>query len=254
MDQGTLYIEVNAGLCNRLRAMVSAICWAERIRRKLCICWPTWKPECAADFSILFDRGQLPDWIEINDHTLAGKKQCLSPSDAEALLIDAEPIRAICIQSHGCFWPRSTVEENDRWLFWLRHIKPSQHVKNLMNSWYPTLGPDGVTVHIRRTDNQKAILLSPIPRFIERLRKIPSHIFLRVFSDDISAVDDIRREYGYRVLVCEAFRERNTQEGMIEAAAVFFALAASDHVLGSANSSFSEVACDYGGGVLEIVT
>ena len=91
-------------------------------------------------------------------------------------------------------------------------------------------------------------------RFLLRLDQFPPQYFILVFSDDIEAVDDIRRVYGFRVLAPEVVRKRTTLDGMIEAAAVFFAIARSKHVIGSANSSFSEVACDYGNVHLEIVS
>ena len=49
-----LVLEVNAGLCNRIRAFVSGLCWAEKLNRRLVVCWPDEKPECAATFSNLF--------------------------------------------------------------------------------------------------------------------------------------------------------------------------------------------------------
>jgi hypothetical protein len=252
MDQGSLYLEVNAGLCNRLRAMVSGICWAERLRRKLYVCWPSWKPECGATFSNLFDGRQFPDWIEVIDTTLTDKQQCLSPADAAMILNTTQS--SINIQSHGCFWPRKDRADNEQWLYWLRQLQPSQQVIHVLSSWTKSLAPDSVTVHVRRTDNQKAIRLSPMNRFLLRLDQFPPQFFILVFSDDIEAVDDIRRVYGFRVLAPEVVRKRNTLDGMIEATAAFFAIARSKHVIGSANSSFSEVACDYGNVNLEIVS
>jgi hypothetical protein len=40
---------------------------------------------------------------------------------------------------------------------------------------------------------------------------------------------------------------------MVEAAAVFFALAGKRQIFGSANSSFSEIAAEYGGVSLEVL-
>jgi hypothetical protein len=249
---GTLYLEVNAGLCNRLRALVSGICWAEEVHRKLVVCWPDLKPECAASFSNLFDGTGLPDWIEINNRTLVTKIQVLSPADAADIFMSSDPI--LFIQSHGCFWPRDTDVRRKKWLSYLRLLKPSPEVTTVLESWSSSITPDSVAVHIRRTDNGKAIRLSPLEAFRVRLHALQKHMFLLVFSDDERAIDAMKSEFGYRVLAPETIRNRGNLDGMIEATAVFFALASKPLILGSANSSFSEIACDYGNSVLELVT
>ena len=249
---GTLYLEVTAGLCNRLRALVSGICWAEEVHRKLVVCWPDLKPECAASFSNLFDGTGLPDWIEINNRTLATNVQVLSPADAAIVFKSSEPI--LCIQSHECFWPRDTDVRRAKWLTYLRLLKPSPEVTAVLESWSTSIRPDSVAVHIRRTDNGKAIRLSPLEAFRVRVHALPKHMFLLIFSDDEKAIDAMKSEFGYRVLAPETIRERTSYQGMIEATAVFFSLASKPLILGSANSSFSEIARDYGNTVLELVT
>jgi hypothetical protein len=103
----TLYLELNAGLGNRIRAMISGICWAERLCRRLVIWWPV-KPECAAGFSILFNGSRLPDWIEIRDTQSSEiPTQILSPDDARIFFEGKEHIDALHIKSHGCFWSRT---------------------------------------------------------------------------------------------------------------------------------------------------
>lgn len=248
---GVLYLEVNAGLCNRLRALVSGICWAERLGRKLVLCWPSRKPECAAGFYDLFAQGSLPDGIEVIDGTLSQTKQCLSPIDAEKYIANHPENEPISIQSYGCFW----AGDRKLWLQHLRALKPSTAVRTRLDI-YRQKGCENVdtAIHIRRTDNENSIRLSPLATFIETIRSMPAPQRFLLFSDDHQAIKLLVEEFGAAKFICpEVIRERASREGMIEAVAVFFTLASCQMILGSVNSSFSEIARDYGGAELILV-
>jgi hypothetical protein len=74
-----------------------------------------------------------------------------------------------------------------------------------------------------------------------------------VFSDEREVVQNLQNGFGAKVLAFESVRSRTTLEGMLEAAAVFFAMAGKKQIKGSANSSFSEIASEYGGASLEVL-
>jgi hypothetical protein len=248
---GILYLEVNAGLCNRLRALVSGICWAERLGRKLVICWPSRKPECAAGFYELFAHSSLPDGVEVIDGTLSQKNTCLSPADAEKYIVNHPENEPISIQSYGCFW----ALDRQIWLQHLRALKPSNAVRLRLDD-YRRKGCENLdtAIHIRRTDNEKAIRLSPLGTFIEKIREMPAPQRFILFSDDHQAIRLLVEEFGLAKFICpEMIRERASREGMIEAVAVFFTLASCQMILGSVNSSFSEIARDYGANTLVLV-
>jgi hypothetical protein len=241
-----LVLEVNAGLCNRIRAFVSGLCWAEKLNRRLVVCWPDEKPECAATFSNLF-QGVFPDWVEIRNEILVRPKRCLSPTDANTIFSQAVDGQPIFIKSHGCFWS-CEGDGKTRWLEFLRSLQPSLVVKNLLTEWQGSR-TTWTAVHIRRTDNDKAILSSPLSAFQTRLEK-EKEFFL--FSDDFVAVESIKVIYPHAQTV-EWIRKRNTLEGMIEGTAVFFMLSGANRILGSASSSFSEIAALHGNTSLELV-
>ncbi len=248
---GVLYLEVNAGLCNRLRALVSGICWAEQLGRKLVICWPSRKPECAAGFYDLFAQGSLPDGIEVIDGALGYKNTCLSPADAEKHIVSRPEGQPISIESYGCFW----AGDRQIWLRHLRKLKPSDAVRARLDD-YRRKGSENLdtAIHIRRTDNEKAIRLSPLATFIEKIREMPAPQRFILFSDDTQAIRVLVEEFGLAKFICpEYIRERATREGMIEAVAVFFTLASCQMIVGSVNSSFSEIARDYGANTLVLV-
>lgn len=249
---GVLYLEVNAGLCNRIRALISGICWARKLDRELIICWPSFKPECVAGFYDLFAESSLPTDVHVIDDVLSQKTTCLSPMDAVHLLQDVPAGKPISLISHGCFWSL----DKEMWLHHLRNLQPSQAVVALMASWnLKGLRMLDTVIHIRRTDNEKAIRLSPLSAFIQKIKNLPSEKKYALFTDDAVAAGILQGEFGSnRILTFESCRNRYSKEGMIEAAAVFFCLASKKIILGSANSSFSEIARDYGGGSLEIIS
>lgn len=248
----TLNLEVNAGLGNRIRAMISGICWAEKLCRRLVIWWPV-KPECAAGFSILFNGSRLPDWVEIRD-TISSEvpTQVLSQDDARSFFEGKDDIDALYIKSHGCFWPRTDGLANMKWLSYLRALQPSVAVEDVYSRWKSQGLLCGNVIHIRGTDNEKARRLSPLSMFKSAITDETGENFTLI-SDDTDLLLEMYECFGERMRIPERIRQRHTEEGMIEATAAFFVLARAFKVLGSANSSFSEIARDYGSCLLKIV-
>lgn len=247
----TLCLEVNAGLGNRIRAMISGICWAEKLCRRLVIWWPV-KPECAAAFSILFNGSRLPDWVEIRDTISEVPTQVLSPDDARSFFEGKDDIDALYIKSHGCFWSRTDSVANMKWLSYLRALQPSDAVENLYSQWKSQGLLCHTVIHIRGTDNEKARRLSPLSMFKSAIADETGENFTLI-SDDTDLLLEMYECFGERMRIPERIRQRHTEEGMIEATAAFFVLARAFKVLGSANSSFSEIARDHGSCLLKIV-
>lgn len=239
-DRKILALEVNAGLCNRLRALVAGICWAEKLDRKLVIYWPSNRPECMAGFYDLFKYNCLPDFVNVLYVHLPTAESCLQRGDAERIFALRENDDVIYIKSHGNFWGSDST-----YLGNLGFLMPSESVKSLLDSWDKLgLSSTDIAVHIRMTDNEKAIRLSPFELFVRKINSIDGPV--AVFSDEPRAVMALEEMFGSKVKSFESVRKRNTLEGMIEAAAVFFALAAKKQIFGSANSSFTEIAREYG--------
>lgn len=248
VDRKLLRLEVNAGLCNRLRALIAGICWAEKLDRKLVVYWPSFKPECAAAFNDLFLKNCLPDFVTVIDDVLDSPESCLQLPDAEYIFSQKSDLSIIDIKSHGNFWGSS----DKTYVGYLRFLYPSPSVSSLLETWKQNgLSLPTCAFHIRMTDNQKAIRLSPFELFGKQIEKTPGPVV--VFSDEPNAILALQENFGNRILSFESVRKRFCLEGMVEAAAVFFALASKQIIYGSANSSFSEVAHDFGGNELIIL-
>ncbi len=248
MGQELLYLEVNAGLCNRLRALIAGICWAEKLGRNLIVAWPSNKPECKVGFFDLFAKESLPPWVQIMDVMLNAPVTCLSADDFIKIIKSQDSMPSLI--SHGNFWGG----DQDIWLEHLRRFKPNNAVQMYVDFWKEQGLQDIQTaLHIRRTDNEKSIRLSPVHLFKELLHDLPDRRVV-VFSDEASVVYELKQLFPTKVYAPEQFRSRRDKEGMIEAAAVFFSLASMKQIYGSANSSFSEMASAYGNVPLKSVT
>jgi hypothetical protein len=252
-SRGQIYLEVLAGLCNRLRALVAGIRFAEDSNRKLVIYWTDVKPECCAAFTELFAEGSLPSWVTVINSEVPKEKarlfkMCLSRDQLPSEPTD--PTEDIYIRSYGCFYEGT---DSLQWLQHFRGLKPHPNILSVVEAWKTKVGPSSLSVHIRRTDNFKSIVGSPLEAFSKRFKKESATQIFTIFSDDAKAVQTLEKEFPGQIIVLETVRARNTLKGMLEGAAVFFYLASSEKILGSVASSFSELAAVYGMCELECI-
>jgi hypothetical protein len=233
-----MFLQVCAGLANRLRATVSGICAAEDLGVPLVISWP-WEVTCAATFKDLFE--PVPK-IEISEMHNYRARMCLSPADWEREKTHSE----IIIKSYGQFHQ----SDPERWLRTLRSLKPREEflgpVKKLIVG-------NVVGVHIRRTDNKVSCEKSPTAAFIAEMKKYPSDIRFFIATDDTKEWYTLLNTFSAaRLIRATTNSSRDTSDGMCDAFIDFLCLAACKEILGSAGSSFSEMAAAYGGRPLRI--
>jgi hypothetical protein len=110
-----------------------------------------------------------------------------------------------------------------------------------------------IGVHIRRGDHEKSIRDSPFELFIEAMRDFPEDVRFIIATDDESVKQTLDTLFAGRCLFPARFRSRNTDKGMEQAILDFLALASCSQILGSAHSSFSEMAAAYGGSDLIVI-
>jgi hypothetical protein len=172
--------------------------------------------------------------------------EVLSREDWDRVYFNWDQTSDLYIKSYGIFY------SNDSWDVQLRKLKPSRQVKEFVDrrcatvDWTKTVG-----VHIRRTDNKKSILASPVEGFLQKMREEDDCTFL-LATDDKEVRNTIELEFGPRCIVPAIVLSRKTEEAMIQGVADFFALSKCSKIIGSAHSSFSEIAARYGGVVLYV--
>lgn len=231
---GTLTIEVLAGMANRIRAMVSAICLAADLDMNLRVIWSANDPACMARFDMLFDKNALPPWVSVDmGPRLENAIDVLSPDDLERYIQSGSKET---IRSYGHFYQK----DPKKWFSYLCCIKPLQPLSFQI--------PDGaVGVHIRRGDHQKARQFSPIHLFIEEMKKEPETTIFVVATDDRNERKALLEHFDSSRLIFPANTlSRMTLKGMQDALQDFIALSKCQKVLASYNSSFSELAATYG--------
>ena len=236
-----LHLQVCGGFGNRLRALVSGICWAEDLSRTLHLYWWNYDRACMCPIEKLLDLSSIPNWVKIHAGYLEQPIECLQPSE----FIDAGyPTH---IKSYGQFH----TSDPERWLRHLRALRPSRLIAQRV-AMIPRI--HSVGIHIRRGDNLRAAEESPLPAYIDELWR--NH---KETSNFIIATDCPEARYLFQILFPQKsifparVQFRYSEEGVYEGCVDFFSLAACPTILGSAHSSFTDMAAAYGGAQLKII-
>lgn len=113
-----------------------------------------------------------------------------------------------------------------------------------------------IGVHIRRGDHQKSIEASPLELFIRRMdqhveEQKDTQFFLA--TDCLQTKKELVSRYGNRIISHDIELSRSSEKGMEGAVIDLFCLSKTQLLLGSAYSSFSEMASEIGQIPLEMV-
>lgn len=235
-----LTVEVVAGMANRLRAMVSAMCLADDLKMRLKVIWSPNSPSCMTLFGTLFAIESLPSWVTVViGPMLETATEVLSPQDLEVWLSKPPtPIR-----SYGHFYQK----DMPRWLNYLRILQPNSRIK------LPFVTPNTVGIHIRRGDHQKSKIYSPLTSFISVMQAEPPNTQFIVATDSQVDKEALLNLFGQRVTFPAVNLSRMTQLGMQSAMTDFISLSRCCKIFGSYQSSFSEIAALYGGVPLHVI-
>lgn len=231
----TITIEVLAGLGNRIRALVSAICLAEDMDENLHVIWPANDPACMIRFDDLFEKYTLPRWVQIDMGPLEGKSVEIETEEQ----LDSWKVSSprLPIKSHQPFYKYSS----DKWLKILRSLKPVQEIQQRISHQEPFVG-----VHIRRGDHVKSKTYSPLELFIDAMKQEAESTKFIIATDSANVKRDLQALFGERVSFPAMSLSRMTRQGMQSALIDFLYLSKSSKILGSYDSSFSQIAALYG--------
>jgi len=255
------------GLCNRLRAIMSAISLARDIQVPLKIIWLR-DAGLNARFSDLFNPlPEIPETkVTITDSTawyfygVPRLRNLYLPSLLQINAFDtilnearlaeiinsistdnlSEAIRRllcgnVLIQTGLGFYPSDERELQQLFV-------PSEAVRSFLAKRLEKIDPHTVGLHIRRTDNEQSAKHSPLSAF-ERamsadLERDPKTSFY-IATDDPTVFTSLSSRFP-SCFCCESFPTRSTLSGMQEAVAELFTLIACPRFHGSYWSSFSD--------------
>lgn len=253
LSKETLDFRPCAGLANRLRAMVSAICAAEDLGWKLRVWWPIEPGIHAAPFSDLFQvpKSFPPDLVTLEERWHSATELLVKNQEewnTVSRRLKTSPLQMLCYLKS---YYRFHTADNERWLKHLRNLKPlEQHMRRVEECLAPAAGRPLIGIHIRRTDHAVSIKHSPTDVFLKSMRRVfalhPKALFF-IASDDDRERLRIKQEFGKRVLTLAETLDRTSIEGGVDALLDFIALSKCTEIWGSVHSSFCELAAQYGG-------
>lgn len=239
------------GLCNRLRAIASARALARERGDALEVHWDV-AYDMNARFSDLFEEPE--DFRLVEDGSGAGFFSPANPDyRGEAVMhrnhgaFDAYVREILSSPVSRDFAFDSFADFHGGDFGWLR---PKPEIADEVASLRARLPPEFIGLHVRRTDNFKSRVYSPLRLFVRavrrELRRAPAlGVFLA--TDDVRTKRVLRRKFGNRLFTRDDVADRAAPSGVRDAVVDLLLLSRATRIYGSYWSSFSETAARMGG-------
>jgi len=255
------------GLCNKMRAMDSAISFCAAYDIPLKVYWIRDEKLINCQFQDLFESIPNLNLIEMDDLPFKLQKaewrNLFLPSLLRKLPNAGTIFKRFEIKdfnNQGGDFKQLYDEHNRRLVFFsfsrffetedeYTIFKPLPLVQQMVNTEIQSFDENTLGIHIRRTDHRVAIKNSPIELFE---KKIEDEIALNEKVNFYLASDcsDTKRHLvdKYKGIIQTNFEpsDRTTLQGMYRAITELYALASTTKVYGSSGSSFSTTACSIG--------
>ncbi|MFT3748752.1 MAG: hypothetical protein QM768_10565 [Agriterribacter sp.] len=258
-----------AGLANRMRAISSGIYIAKKLGASANIYWKREK-NCYAQFNDLFNPIPVPGVrvTEISGFNLSllrsTKKNLYIPSLLRRFIYNTQ-LTNFNIKTDGDIFSK-LMPDGSIYLcscnsmsnhYSMREIFHPQKLVITSIDKITAKFPEHVTgIHIRRTDNVKAIQNNSVEDFKKRIDKaLTENTKMKFYlaTDDIIVKQELLKTYEGHIITNNAVLNRNSSEGLINAVIDLWCLSRTNHIIGSFYSSYSEIAAEIGGIKLEIL-
>ena len=218
-------LEVCAGFANRLRSLVSGICYAEELQKKLIV---HWVPDihCFIKLEDIVYLDSLPPFVKVltsysyKQHTMVYKQEDL----------ESKPL---LIKSYAHFYTKNQDIFN-------------KHLRAIRFKRVPITDKSMIGIHIRRTDHTKCIEHSPTDFFIEKIKSYPNDTIFYLATDCNKTKELLKTMFGKQILIKDILLKRTSVNGMLGALDDFVNLSNCKEIIGTKYSSFSEMASLYG--------
>ena len=245
------------GLCNRMNAITSGLLYAEHNDVDLHIYWQK-NDECYAAWHELFEPLDAPFHIEEMKSLVKLRQGCkwnfYIPNMLRGLFYDkyttsahSDDFDAFIGKAKSIYVASSNrfneycMKENLAQIF-----RPVKTLQDRIDRETASFGSNRVIgVHIRRTDNQKAIKASPIEKFIEYMNQeihANPDVKFYVASDDSRVKDMLQSRYPDKVLMTDMCLRRNCVRGMQDAVVELYVLGLTHKIVGTRTSTYTLVA------------
>lgn len=262
----TLSIIPYAGLGNRMRVIASGIYIGKKLKLPTKIYWNKTN-NCNAHFNELFCDMTIPNVSLYENKSLTNsigeKRNLYIPKILQKIKYDQ------CIYNFNKNWDGdifSEIKDQSNILLCSCHsmcthyplaeiFTPVNDILLEINNIVGKYRGNIIGIHIRRTDNTQSITQSKDECFIQGLnQEIKSNpdIHFYLATDDSSVKKHFINLYGSRIITSDNEISRNTTEGMRSAVKDLYCLSRTNKIIGSAYSSYSEIAAELGNIKLEI--
>jgi len=232
-----IILRVQGGFANRLRAIVSAVLWAQDIDATLEIFWPVEVGHMPCKLDDLIDSRSIDRLTYVHNGYLSRAHQILNAEDMRTVMSLGEEIR---IESYSEFHP-DLIARSVRGLEALRKIRIMKYLEDIAETFRFT---NTVGIHIRRTDHVKCIKASPLEAFIDCVKGVLEERDVKFYlaTDDIDVKNMFISRWGDAIVSPITSLGRRSveqqQNGIIE----WLLLQKCSKIYASAGSSFSELA------------
>ena len=257
-----IYLETSGGLGNRLRAISSAIKLADEYGDRVFVIWKNTE-DCRCYYDDFF-RMEAPNVIVLDERKkelgcinllvwkwtvyTVRKKRFYKNEECDKFLSEYKK----CKFRRFVGWYIDTYEDFYEGTNYSFFPLKEEMVRKVRLNIDEVLKHDGrrIGLHIRRTDNDMSIELSPLYLFEDAITNEINYDSNTVFylaTDDPAIKVEFIQKYGARIITDGIHAAvRNTRDGMEEAVIELFSLASMDKIIGSYWSSFSETAAKVG--------
>lgn len=255
-----LLIEPAGGLCNRMRAIDSAIALGQTLQRPVTLLWNR-GPELNCSFHALFQRPskitkifdrdsykpvgrlkmQMTDLVAtIRGYEKIDQTHLMSLLQFQENLLEFCAERKIMIRTYSRFFPNPAPYGD---------LLPALPLQNQIENLRPQL-KNAIGVHIRRTDNLQAKERSPLVAFIAAMEQAlidEKGTFFFVATDDPSILVSLQQRFGAAIMSHPKRSYARSNPSSIEDALVdLYCLASCRRIIGSYWSSFTDTAVALG--------
>ena len=251
----TIFLKTKGGLCNRLRAIDSAIILSKKIDKKLIVIWEN-NHDLAANFNDLFEEiknvkivAQCPKmlrfflkkktFLKLLNNTLLLNTEITTLNvkllfKSTTFFSELKAYKHIYFETeHAFLYPEN-----------FKMFKPLKVIQKIVNKNEVLIG-----LHIRRTDHVSAILNSTTDLFINTIQKELDQNQTTKFylaTDDLEIKSILLRMFKNKIITNNFELSRLSLNGAQNAVVDLFSLASCIKIYGSLGSSFSETAYHIG--------
>lgn len=248
--------------------MASAVWMAERMGGEVTVYWAV-NRDCGAAFNELFQPVELPSLMVLESKpwqlhlAFSRKKNLFIPGFLRRLSFTCQLVgTAECLDEQlpvGLQGNRPFIISGyslSAHADMTNIFKPTEELQTRINTLTERFSDTTIGIHIRRGDNRQSIehnSLGDYIGFMERqLAECPTASFY-IASDSAALKQELAARFPGSVILNNAVLERHSTDGMKDAVVDLWCLAATNHIVGSYFSSYSDIAAELGGIPLTIL-